>query len=107
MNTRDEAIYDRAIADVQAVLTTERQRCADMIHTSHGRAKRDFHGSVIQARRLASYVQDLRKVTPAARNWVEDRCRENGNYSCQCVTCGSVFIGHKRRVTCKICTEVE
>lgn len=35
--------------------------------------------------------------------WLEDKDHENGNYNCRCITCGKTFIGHKRRVECKVC----
>lgn len=41
--------------------------------------------------------------TRVARNWDEDFTHENGDYLCQCVTCGKPFIGHKRRVVCRSC----
>lgn len=37
------------------------------------------------------------------RDWTEDASHENGNYTNTCGTCGKTFIGHKRRVTCKVC----
>lgn len=37
-------------------------------------------------------------------DWPEDFSHENGNYLCQCLTCGVHFQGHKRRVTCKWCS---
>ncbi len=39
----------------------------------------------------------------AARNWTEDAPHENGKYQCTCVFCKETFIGHKRRVVCKVC----
>ncbi len=36
-------------------------------------------------------------------DWTEDWEYENGNYQCSCVRCGTAFIGHKRRVTCRMC----
>jgi hypothetical protein len=39
-----------------------------------------------------------------ARNWAEDFSHENGNYQCLCVECKKIFIGHKRRVICKLCS---
>ena len=36
-------------------------------------------------------------------NWPEDFSHENGNYQCRCCYCGQDFIGHKRRVVCKVC----
>lgn len=38
------------------------------------------------------------------RDWVEDFADENGNYANECVVCKNMFRGHKRRVTCKLCT---
>jgi hypothetical protein len=40
-------------------------------------------------------------------DWIEDNTHENGNYLCQCVHCKRVFVGHKRRVVCKVCDERE
>jgi hypothetical protein len=37
------------------------------------------------------------------RDWVADRSHENGNYSCTCILCGHLFVGHKRRNVCKEC----
>ena len=37
------------------------------------------------------------------QNWPEDYSLENGEYSCHCRQCGVMFIGHKRRSTCKKC----
>ena len=36
-------------------------------------------------------------------NWKEDFSHENGNYQNICLTCNTYFIGHKRRVHCKVC----
>jgi hypothetical protein len=38
-----------------------------------------------------------------SRSWPEDAQHENGDYECECVTCGRHFIGHKRRHVCKAC----
>ena len=38
------------------------------------------------------------------KNWQEDFPHENGNYVNTCIECGSLFIGHKRRNVCKMCT---
>ena len=40
------------------------------------------------------------------QNWPEDFSHENGNYNCECVRCGGIFIGHKRRVLCKTCADI-
>ena len=44
-------------------------------------------------------------ASPAAGDWPEDGCHENGAYHCACIACGATFIGHKRRVVCKVCSE--
>lgn len=37
-------------------------------------------------------------------DYPEDAAHENGNYATKC-QCGAAFIGHKRRVICKVCAE--
>ena len=37
------------------------------------------------------------------RDWSEDSAHENGDYWCKCHKCEKQFLGHKRRVTCKLC----
>lgn len=41
------------------------------------------------------------------RNWTEDYQLENGNYTCFCRICNNTFIGYKRRVICKVCSNKE
>lgn len=36
-------------------------------------------------------------------DWTEDASHENGNYSSRCCYCERTFVGHKRRVVCKLC----
>lgn len=36
-------------------------------------------------------------------DWPEDAGHENGNYQNRCIYCQRLFIGHKRRVVCRIC----
>ena len=39
------------------------------------------------------------------RDWPEDAVDEdNGQYMNTCYVCGNTFTGHKRRVTCKLCS---
>jgi hypothetical protein len=45
----------------------------------------------------------VKKCTQAERSWPEDSPHENGEYFCTCHRCQRQFIGHKRRVTCKVC----
>ncbi len=40
----------------------------------------------------------------ARNDYPEDAAHENGSYATKC-RCGTVFIGHKRRVFCKVCAE--
>lgn len=37
------------------------------------------------------------------RDWPEDHEHENGNYYNTCRECGEAFIGHKRRISCRVC----
>ena len=39
------------------------------------------------------------------RSYPEDAHLENGNYVNTCCICGEQFVGHKRRVVCKLCHE--
>lgn len=40
------------------------------------------------------------------RNWTEDFPFENGQYICRCAHCKHLFLGHKRRGSCKSCAPV-
>ena len=40
-------------------------------------------------------------------NWPEDFKFENGMYQNKCLSCNRLFIGHKRRVRCRICAKAE
>ena len=55
----------------------------------------------------AAFLESLRVKNegPEGRNWPEDYNRENGNYQNKCVGCSEHFIGHKRRVVCRVCSE--
>lgn len=37
-------------------------------------------------------------------DWPEDFTHENGNYQNKCCKCGEPFMGHKRRVVCRLCS---
>lgn len=41
----------------------------------------------------------------STKNWTEDFSLENGNYQNRCSICGYLFMGYKRRVVCKECSE--
>jgi len=42
-------------------------------------------------------------LPPRVHDYIEDFPHENGRYSHQCVECNTMFEGHKRRRTCKVC----
>ena len=43
-----------------------------------------------------------------ARDWMEDYAHDADNeYQNRCLTCGELFNGHKRRLTCKTCVKPE
>lgn len=48
----------------------------------------------------------LRQMHNEKRTWTEDAGHENGRYQNRCVSCEEMFIGHKRRVTCKVCATI-
>lgn len=52
-----------------------------------------------------SYYTD-QESTLAQRSFPEDAGHENGQYQCSCTFCAKVFIGHKRRVACKVCESI-
>jgi hypothetical protein len=37
------------------------------------------------------------------KDWPEDHRFENGMYTCRCLSCKDLFLGHKRRLYCKEC----
>lgn len=41
------------------------------------------------------------------RNWVEDYPHDNGQYMNRCLSCRRIFIGYKRRITCKLCASTQ
>lgn len=43
--------------------------------------------------------------TDPERDFPEDFPHENGNYFNRCIHCSQTFRGHKRRVSCKICSD--
>ena len=64
--------------------------------------------------RAESAIETPAKVSPcaghavqqdadASRDWPEDFPHENGQYMNTCHVCKNTFIGHKRRVVCKVC----
>lgn len=40
-----------------------------------------------------------------AWNWTIDSAHENGNYMRTCMFCHRSFMGHKRRVVCRVCAD--
>ena len=42
-------------------------------------------------------------MSEGVRDWEEDFAHENGKYLNNCKQCGEQFMGHKRRIWCKIC----
>lgn len=52
-------------------------------------------------KQIAAILNDM--LTP--KDWPDDAMHENGRYSCHCCNCGASFLGHKRRVMCRECSE--
>ena len=42
---------------------------------------------------------------PTPYDWPDDFHLENGKYTCRCLDCGRFFVGHKRRLQCRVCAE--
>jgi len=55
---------------------------------------------------IARLCIDAGSAPALDRIWSEDAAHENGNYECLCCECDQVFIGHKRRVLCKACSNL-
>lgn len=49
-------------------------------------------------------MNSIRDTKPE-KDWPEDFSHENGMYYCRCVSCKELFIGYKRRVVCRECSE--
>lgn len=63
---------------------------------------------ILQAAGVAAVPEGWKLVknsTHDDRSWPEDFKQENGHYRGICHSCGRSFSGHKRRLTCKVCTE--
>ena len=45
----------------------------------------------------------VKLATMEDRSWPEDYSHENGHYFNTCCNCQRQFMGHKRRVVCKVC----
>ena len=48
-----------------------------------------------------------RKAAASLHDWPDDFVHENGNYECKCCSCDEHFLGHKRRVICRACSETK
>ena len=78
-------------------------------------AYKEFMGKTKEAiARAESAIETPAKVSPCAGHavqqdadascdWPEDFPHENGQYMNTCHVCKNTFIGHKRRVVCKVC----
>jgi len=58
-----------------------------------------------QERAVPDGFKLLKNSTQEERSFPEDASAENGNYFNNCCNCGRIFIGYKRRVICKVCTQ--
>lgn len=66
----------------------------------------DKNGTVTSVTMQSPVVGEKKQQMPSDNpecDWKEDAEHENGNYSRRCTCCGRDFIGHKWRVTCKVC----
>ena len=47
----------------------------------------------------------MKDLLQSPKSWTEDFFQENGSYLCNCMVCKEQFMGHKRRVVCKVCSD--
>lgn len=52
---------------------------------------------------IGAHWKELAVLKPQAGDWPEDFEYENGQYQSICSICSKAFIGHKRRMVCKVC----
>lgn len=57
------------------------------------------------ARRRSSSVCSPLFGEYGPKDWKEDSGHENGDYQNRCCQCDAIFLGHKRRVVCKECSD--
>jgi len=94
-----------AVSSTQPITDGEIRALAAVLHlnciTESGGM--DYTKAVPKIRQWLRLYSVPSATQPTSRDWTEDAAHENGEYSCTCSTCGNLFIGHKRRVTCKVC----
>lgn len=64
----------------------------------------NFNSQLLAA--MEAYHEQFNQDIDNSRNWEDDFKFENGNYQCKCGNCGKMFLGYKRRVTCKVCANL-
>ena len=52
-------------------------------------------------------MKTFAELLSSPKNWKEDFHLENGKYINICCKCDEEFLGHKRRVICKQCMNIE
>lgn len=57
----------------------------------------------VKLRRVPKGWLQVGSVEIAKRSWTSDFNHENGRYGNLCSKCGKLFLGHKRRITCRTC----
>jgi hypothetical protein len=108
LHQRDEAIlpaqpravldgWPKLSADARIGNTVFRKGVGSDLVVQRAIREQQYHSE--SAQRAERQVE---AVDPAA-NWPEDAGHENGKYECVCASCGRHFIGHKLRMTCRLC----
>lgn len=64
-----------------------------------------FYVQKLLDREAAALRGRVAELEDDARDFREDFSQENGSYMCRCLTCEKTFMGHKRRVTCRLCAK--
>lgn len=85
------------------------QPCEDSVKLRAVRGR--LHRASLDGNQFAmTHLRDFDRLHTATANggdWDADAAHENGKYQCRCCNCGNLFIGHKRRVTCKTCVDLQ
>ena len=110
MEAEAKADYEREMRMSKDSVTTPTAQALATIKDSLEYICNDESLQPIQAARNAlkalsvlTAALEPRQQSQDERNWTEDFSHENGNYQCKCFKCEQFFIGHKRRVVCKLC----
>jgi len=121
-NHEDRSVQDDPNAaqdarpDTGATGTTRGVGTDQHLHDRTGQADHQRDGAECNSRGAGVSSEDqirkapegwrlIKLATTEERSWPEDYAHDNGHYFNTCYRCQRQFMGHKRRVACKVCSE--